>query len=132
MRDRVQHRLGANAFFAVQQRNDEGFQLRAFQYQPAHEVGSAVAEEPATHHLDRSQSGAAAGGEHVVHPAGYQLGIARGIAKGYGEFRDLQRSLNDQRGRAATSRRSVRRRRSAGGTTRPDPSKPYSTGFHSP
>ena len=97
MRDCVQHCLGAHAFFAVQQRNDAGFQLRAFQYQSPHEVGSPVAEEPATHHLDRSQSGTAAGGEHVVQPAGYQLGIARGIAEGYGELRDLQRSLNDQR-----------------------------------
>ena len=93
---RVQHGFGADALFGVQQGNDKRFELRTLEHQPAHEVGAAVAEKAGADHLEGSQSGSRPVREHVVHPPGHELGVARGIAERHRELRDLQCSLDDQ------------------------------------
>ncbi len=97
MRHRVQHRFGAHALLAVEERNHEGFELRTLEHQAADEIRAAVAEESAAHHLDGAQPAAGASREHIVHPPRDQLRIARRIGKGHLQLRDPQRPLDDER-----------------------------------
>ncbi len=81
------------------------------QHQAADEIGAAVAEESATHHLDGAQATAAAAREHIVHAAA-RSARHRAPGRQNGTCSCATRSAlwMTRRLRPATSRRNARRR----------------------
>jgi len=97
VRHDVQQRFGAQARGGVNERDDAGLELGAFQDQAPDQIGTSIAEESRPQHLDGAQPCPAARREHIVHAPRDELRIACRIAEGNGEICHLQHPLNEER-----------------------------------